>query len=231
MRFLCVGLVVKGGKEFIDDWIESAEKVSDCWFIIDNDADVEVKQKLINHSYTRKYLIQKDMERNMSRDYQKILEMAREEDYCWIWNLDIDEIVPEINIKQLYEFLLNTKDESIGFPLFEMRDDIEHYVMVKDCTDILKHARMCHKLYKNLSHLKFNEKDKHGNSIPHNCTPGELLFIPMKHLGHLTKELREGKRQQYKDGAKKDTHEFEQSWLEEDESKIVIKEWKAWEKI
>jgi len=227
MKFLCIGLVVKGGKEFIDKWISSAEKISDCWFIVDNGADKETRYKLITHPYTKQYLIQKDKDRNQSRDYQKILEMAREDDYVWIWNLDIDEYVPEINKDEFYGFLLNSRDESIGFPLFEMREDDKHYVMIQDCTTELKHARLCHKCYKNLSHFKFNEKDKHGNSIPHNCKSGDTINISIQHFGHYNFTLREEKRNQYKsEFPGKDMHELEQSWLEEDENKITIKEWR-----
>ena len=74
------------------------------------------------------------MGRNQSRDYQKILEMAREEDCTWILNLDIDEYIPKFDMDYLLGHLLNTKDSSVGFPLFEMRDDDNHYVKVKDCT-------------------------------------------------------------------------------------------------
>jgi hypothetical protein len=224
VNYLAIGLVVKGGEQFIDKWIESADKIGDIFLIVDNGADNIVKQKLINHPKTKHYLIQKDMGRNQSRDYQKILEMAKEEDIKWIWNLDIDECVPIFNKQTFIEYLLNTQDECIGFPLFEMRDN-NHYVMVKDCTEILKHARCCHKCYKVLSHFKFNEKDWHGSSIPHNCRPGSIVHIYVQHFGHSTKELREQKRNQYKDSTYKDLHELEQSWLEEDESKITIKEW------
>ena len=231
MNFLAIGLVVKGGNEFIDKWISSAKKISNIWFIVDNGADDIVRSKLITHPYTKQYLIQKNMERNQSRDYQKILEMAREENCKWIWNLDIDEFPYKINTDYFYSYLLNTKEESIGFPLFEMRNDDEHYVMVKDCTPTLKHARLCHKCYKVLSHFKFDEKDKHGNSIPHNCHSGEMLPIFIKHYGHFTKELREEKIQQYKAlNPGKDMQELDQSWMEEDDSKVVIKEWGDWEK-
>ena len=229
MNFLAIGLVVKGGKEFIDKWIESAERISDCWFVIDNDADIEVRRILLNHPNTKQYLIQKDKDRNQSRDYQKILEMAREDDYVWIWNIDIDEYIPEFDRQDFFYFILNSRNESVGFPLFEMREDDKHYVMVKDSTPELKHARLCHKCYKNLSHLKFNEKDKHGNSIPHNCRVGEMFVIPIQHFGHFNKELREEKRQQYKGiSPGKDFHELDQSWLEEDTKKITICEWGEW---
>ena len=226
---LAVGLVVKGGKQFIENWVKSAEKIADIWFVIDNNADEEVRNILINHPNTKQYLIQKNMERNQSKDYQKIMEMAREEDCMWVWNLDIDETIIIFDRPQMFEHLLNTRDDSIGFPLFEMRGDDNHYVMVNDCSPVLKHARLVHKCYKVLSHFKFNEKDKHGQSIPHNCKSGEMLPIPIKHYGHFTPELREEKRQQYKSlNPGKDMHELEQTWLCEDESKIVIKEIGEW---
>jgi len=229
--YLAIGLVVKDGEQFIDKWIQSAEKIGDCWFIIDNGLAIPSRQKLINHPNTKRYLIQKDLERNMSRDYQKILEMAREEDCNWIWNLDIDEVVPEINHLELLGFLLNSTDDSIGFPLLEMRGDDKHFVMIKDCSTQLKHARICHKCYKVLSHFKFNEKDKHGVSIPHNCKAGGVIDIFIQHFGHYTKELREEKRQQYKTiNPGKDFQELDQSWMEDDDSKVVIKEWGDWEK-
>lgn len=228
---LCIGLVVKDGKEFINKWIETVSKISGYWYIIDNGADKEVKNLLINHPYTKRYLIQ-NQERNMSRDYQKILDFAREDDMLWIWNIDIDEL-PQLedkrNIKDLYTYLINTQEESVGTPLFEMREDLEHYVMIKDFTGKLKHGRTCHKLYKALSHFEFNLKDKHGQAIPHNCKAGQTLAIPIKHLGHLTKELREKKRKCYDGNTFKDNQEQIQTWLEEDVSKIKIKKWKDWE--
>ncbi len=223
---LAIGLVVKNGKEFINRWVSCAEKMCHSIFVIDNGADKEVKEKLMNHKLVKQYLIQKDMGRNQSRDYQKILEMAREEDCQWVWNLDIDEYVPEINMNNFFLELLNTRDNSIGFPLFEMRNDDKHYIMVKEYDGTDKHARLVHKCYKTLSHFKFDEKDKHGTSIPHNCNPGMIIFYPIQHFGHYSKKMRDEKRKTFKEEKFKDKSEQEAIWMEEDESKIIIKEFK-----
>lgn len=227
---LGIGLIVKGGEEFIEKWIKAIEKFADIILVIDNGADILVRNWLITHPKIKQYHIQKNMDRNQSRDYQKILEMAREEECNWIWNIDIDEIVEDF-VKLLFEsHLLNTKDTSVGFPLFEMRDDEKHYVMVRDGDSSLKHARLVHKCYKVLSHFKFDEKDIHGCSIPHNCTPGEMYPILIKHFGHYTKKLREEKRKQFATEEYKDKAESYNTWLEEDPKKIVIKEWENWKK-
>ncbi len=231
---IAIGLVVKGGKQFIDKWISCAEQIGDIILVVDNGTHAEVNQILINHPKVKQYHIQKDMGRNMSRDYQKVLEMAREEDCQWVWNLDIDDYIPTMNLYEFKKFLLNTYNQSIAFPCFEMRGDANHYIMIpypteKGEKEKLKHARICHKCYKVLSHLKFDEKDKHGISIPHNCIPGGLVTIPFQHFGHYTKELREEKRKQYTTEKFKDEREREAIWMEEDESKIVIKEWNKFE--
>lgn len=224
---LVIGLVVKGGKQFIDKWISTIEKIKCGIIVVDNGADKEVRDKLINHKYILQYHIQNGKERNQSRDYQKILDMAREEDATWIWNLDIDECVIEINIDDFVSYLLNTKDESIGLPLFEMRNDDQHYVMITDADGTLKHGRLCHKIYKSLSHFAFNQNDKHGTSIPHNCKPGEMYFLLVQHYGHLTKEQRDQKRKEYKEFNFKNLSELQGNWMKED-NEIVIKEWKGW---
>lgn len=222
-RHLAIGLVVKGGKEFIDKWLESASQLGQALFVVDNGADEEVRQKLINYPRTLRYLIQKT-DRNMSRDYQKLLDMAREENFTWLFNMDIDEGILNSDYRKLYDYLLNTRDDSVGFPMFELRNDSDHYVMVKDCTTVLKHARLVHKCFKILSHFKYNEMDLHGQAIPHNCKVGETYNMIMKHYGHMTKELRDKKREYYKSENKgKDSNELEQTWMEEDESKITIK--------
>ena len=187
---LGIGLVIKGGDEFIDKRLKWVERIGDIFLIIDNGTSKETKEKLLNHPKTKQYHIQKNMGRNQSRDYQKILEMAREEDIDWVWNIDIDEIIPEINFPSFEVYLLNSLDESIGFPLFEMRGE-DNYIMIMDAENNLKQARGCHKCYKVLSHLKFNEKDIHGNSVPHNTHTGDYINIPIQHFGHSTKELRE----------------------------------------
>lgn len=222
---LCIGLVIKNNDAFVNKWIDSANRTGDIFIIIDNGISKESREKLINHPKTKYYFIQKELERNMSRDYQKILEIAREEDCTWIFNLDSDELVSEFDTNILMSTLLNTKDNSIGFPLFEMRGDDKHYVKVNDMDGTLKDARMCHKCYKVLSHFKFNEKDKHGTSIPHNCSPGQAINIPIQHFGHFSKALREEKRKMYGNESYKDFMEDKNSWLEEDESKITIKKW------
>lgn len=223
---IAVGLVVKGGNQFIDQWLECANKIADMMFVVDNGADELVRMKLLKCDKLKQYHLQKDMGRNQSRDYQKILEMAREEDCTWIFNLDIDEKIPsDFEMQSLQLYLLNTKDDSIGFPMFEMRGDDNHFVMAEDYTGELKPCRLVHKCYKILSHFKFNEKDVHGTSIPHNCTPGGMIPLPLQHYGHFTKELREEKRRQYVRKDFKDTREQSSSWLEEDDSKIVIKEY------
>ncbi len=230
---VAVGLVVKGGKEFIKKWISCAEKMCHVILVVDNGADPEVRKILIETPKVKRYLIQKDLERNQSRDYQKILDMAREEDCQWVWNLDIDEYVPKINEQSFALGLLNCQEESVGFPLFEMRNDDKHYVMVYDPDKTEKHARLVHKCYKTLSHFKFDDKDKHGVSIPHNCKAGPLLFIPIQHFGHYTKKMRDEKRKVYILNKFKDKSEMNASWMEEDESKIILKEFKMedWENM
>ncbi len=223
---LAVGLVVRGGKEFIEKWIKSAEKIAHIILVVDNGADVEVVQTLLKHPKVKQYHRQLDMGRNQSRDYQKILEMAREEDATWIWNIDIDEIIPDYHPLPFLQALLNLKDNSIGFPLFEMRGDDKHYVVVRDADKSFKDARLVHKCYKVLSHFKFNEKDIHGISIPHNCQTGDGIYpLPIQHFGHYSKQLRAEKRKMYGTKATKDKAESSNTWLEEDETKIEIRKW------
>ena len=226
---LVIGLVVKGGKQFIDKWIDNIERIKCGVIVVDNGADLDVRNKLINHKYILQYHIQNDKDRNQSRDYQKILDMAREEDADWIWNLDIDEYVPEIDIEHLLNYLLNTRDDSVGVPLFEMRNDDQHYVLVADMDGKLKHGRMCHKIYKVHSHFAFNQKDKHGSSIPHNCKAGELYFMPYQHYGHLTKEQRDQKKKEYEKFNFKNYCELKGNWMKEDDE-VEIKEWGDWNK-
>ena len=225
---LIIGLVVKGGKEFIDKWVESIERIGCDYIVIDNGADKIVRDKLINHPKMLQYHIQKFPNRNQSRDYQKILDMAREEKADWVWNLDIDEYVPKIDMSFLYFKLLNATGFSVGFPLIEMRNDGEHYVMIKESNNELRDGRLVHKLYKVCSHFEFDKNDIHGCSIPHNCSR-EKGFIPIiiQHFGHMTPELREEKRN--REGHVKDMDEHSQTWLEEDESKITINEFKELE--
>ena len=234
---IAVGLVVKGGKEFIDGWIESAEKVADEIFVIDNGADKEVKDKLINHPLVKQYHIQHFSKRNMSRDYAKVLNYAREEKCHWVWIMDIDKYIASIDILDFKHFLMNTKEESIGFPLFEMRGDKEHYVAVIDYqTGDSKDARLSHECYKVLSHFEYDVSDEHSGVIPQNCKPGDTIAaVPIKHFGHMTAELRDEKRQKYikdkKDYGYDDKGELKAVWMEEDYSKITIKDFSKIKKI
>ena len=221
---LAIGLVVKGGKEFIDRWIESIERVRCIALVVDNGADEEVRKKLLNHKQVKQYHIQNNMGRNMSRDYQKVLEMAREENVTWLWNLDIDEAIPEIDMIPFIYHFANTTDESIGFPFFEMRNDDQHYIMVEnDPNEGPKDARLGHKMYKVLSHFQFNEKDYHGAPIPHNCKPGGMVPIPIQHFGHFTKELRDKRKECYTEDIE-DKSELKGTWMKEDDE-VIIKKW------
>ena len=225
---LLVGLVIKDGKQFIDKWIETVERMNVPFVVIDNGADEEVRQTLIQHKQMLQYHIQKFPDRNQSRDYQKILEMAREEKADWVWNLDIDEAVTKINMDFLYFNLLNATSYSVGFPLVEMRNDDKHYVMIKESNNELRDGRLVHKLYKVLSHFEFDKNDTHGCSIPHNC-PRQKGFLPImiQHFGHMTKKLRKEKRERL--GHAKDNDEQLGTWMQEDESKITIKKFKELE--
>lgn len=212
---------MKDGKEFIKQWLHCVENIADEIYVIDNGADNEVFIELINHPKVTHYLIQRNQERNMSRDYQKILDIAREQNCDWILNLDIDEYIRYIPVNIFKDYLRDSEDDSIAFPMIEMRNDNKHFVKINDSTDELKIARMVHKCYKVLSHLKFNEKDKHGCSIPHNChRTKQALNIIIEHYGHMTKELRDEKRK--KIGESKDSDELLGSWMEDDESKLEI---------
>jgi len=162
---IAIGLVVKGGKQFIDQWIESAKRCGDIILVIDNDADPEVREKLINHPKVFQYHRQHFEKRNMSRDYQKILEMAREEKCQWVWIMDHDKYVPEFDMDSLRHYLLNTHDQSVGFPLFEMRNDDDHYVMIPKKGEVDKHARMSHEMYKVQSHFAYDIKRRKTTKI------------------------------------------------------------------
>ena len=60
----------------------------------------------------------------------------------------------------------------------------------------MKHARLAHEMYKVLSHFKYDISDEHSGVIPQNCTPGNaFIWVPIHHYGHMTKKLREEKRQ------------------------------------
>lgn len=219
-----IGLVIKGNEQFVDKWLECASKIGDWIFVVDNGLSNECRMKLINHKAVKRYHIQKGLERNMSRDYQIILEDARKENCQWILNLDSDEYIPEISMEEFIFFLINCEKESIGFPMFEMRGDKEHFVMVKDPGKKLKDGRLVHKCYKVLSHLEFDERDKHGQAIPHNCNRDKTFIpIPIQHYGHMTKKLRDEKRK--KVGEWKDEEEEKQTWMEENPEKITIKSW------
>ena len=218
---LGIGLVVKEGKEFITQWIQCAEQIADVIYVIDNGADIETFTILMNHPKVKYYLIQKDLERNMSRDYQKILDIAREDDCEWILNLDIDEYIRQLPLSMFRVFLLDYTESSIAFPMIEMRNDNQHFVKIKDNTDDLKLARMVHKCYRTLSHFEFDKRDKHGCSIPHNCPrTKQAINIIIEHYGHITKEMRDKKRE--KMGYEKDSVELTGSWMEDDDSKVVI---------
>ena len=219
-NLLTVGLVVKGGKEFIDKWLEGIEKIGCMVIVIDNEADKEVRNKLINHKQVKYYIIQHGIERNMSRDYQKILDIAKEEDTMWVWNVDIDEYISPFNIKDLIGILLNSREDSIGMPLIEMRNDDNHYIMIDDTTNKLKDARLCHKLYRTHSHFEFNKKDYHGCAIPHNCKPGSTINIILRHYGHYTKVLRDKKKKYYKNIIE-DKNELNAIWMQEDDNVII----------
>jgi len=219
---LGIGLVVKDGKEFIKQWLECTEKIADEIYVIDNGADIETFTTLINHPRVKYYLIQKDLERNMSRDYQKILDIAREDNCDWVLNLDIDEYIRYTPpIKMLIDYLNDSTDYSIAFPMIEMRNDNKHFIRVSSNNKDLKMARMVHKCYKVLSHFKFDERDKHGCSIPHNCPrTKQAINIVIEHYGHMTDELRAKKRE--KIGYEKDIDELKGSWMEDDDSKVII---------
>lgn len=237
---IAIGLVVRGGKQFIDGWIESANRMGDVIFVIDNEADEKVKNVLINHPKVKEYHIQKGKKRNMSRDYQKILDYAKEHKCHWVWIMDIDKYVPPIP-KKLYhvlkDYMLNTKEDSIGFPLFEMRGDKNHYIMIPEKqTGELKHARLSHEAYKVQSHFAYDIRDEHSGVIPQNCKPSEgFVTIPIHHYGHMTPELREEKRQKYikdaLDYGYNDKGELESAWMSENDEELTIKKWEdfKWE--
>ena len=158
---ICVGLVVKGGKEFIDHWIECVEKIADLIVVVDNNADKEVRELLIDHPLVKSYTKQ-TLKRSNGRDYQLILEQARKFDVKWIWNIDIDEIVDfpqDFDKDEFADYICASNQETYTFPLFEMRNDKDHFT----------HIRTCPKLYRSFSHFKFVERDTYGGPIPDNC--------------------------------------------------------------
>ena len=226
---LGVGLVIKNGDEFIEKWLESADRIADVIFVVDNDGTTLSTAMLTSHPKVKYYKLQKGLERNMSRDYQQLLNMAREENVDWLWNIDVDEIVPFFDKREMTQMLVNSRSESIGFPLFEMRDDDKHYVRVKEADGAYKDARGVHKCFKVLSHLEYNLKDRHGRSIPHNCKVDILANIPIQHFGHMTKKLRDEKRKFYKNESNNnqnfsDASENFAEWMKEEPKEIV--KWK-----
>jgi hypothetical protein len=99
--------------------------------------------------------------------------------------------------------------------------------MIKDKNGVLKHARLSHEMYRVKLHFAYDTRDEHSGVIPQNCKAEDcFLWIPIHHAGHMTKELREEKRQKYiKDKEEfgyDDKGELSSPWMEEDESKVVI---------
>ena len=179
---------------------------------------------------TKQYHFQNYPIRNMSRDYNKILEYAHEEKCKWVWLIDFDEYIPEIELYRFKGMLLNCKSDCVSFPLFEMRGDINHYIMVKDMDGSLKHARKCHKCYKVLPHTAYTVNDEHSAVIPDTCLfRDEIYWFPILHLGHMTKNLREEKRKMYSKDMEEfgydDKGELQSNWLTENEEELEIKKY------
>ncbi len=114
-----------------------------------------------------------------------------------------------------------------------MRDDMNHYIRIRG-----KHGRLCHEVYKVLSHLEYDLNDEHSKTIPHNCIFENILIkLQVMHLGYMTKESREKKRNHYLKLA--ETQNFDDSgtltaeWLEEDLSKLTIEDYRLfdWDKV
>ena len=225
MKIAC-GLVVKNGKEFINQWIKCAEQFDEI-YVIDNYADKEVRDILFKHPKIKHYHIQKT-HRNFSRDCQKLLDIAKEEKADWLWILDIDEEIYNFNIDILKGYIDTIFDQSIGVLLLEMWNDPEHFITMKGFDE-----RVCHKCFKVLSHLEYDLNDTHGGSLPPNCMQGAVTSLIVKHYGHMNKKLRDEKRKMYKEFAKTnpiDQAELDAPWMKEDNDE-EIKEFKNYSKL
>ncbi len=115
---ICIGLVVTQGKEFLDTWLDTVNRFGDFICVVDNDADPEVREAILKHPKLKQYRIQKKDKVNMSRDYQQILDMARDEHADWVWILDIDKYIPEVDNEVIKNFLIDYNGQSLGYALF-----------------------------------------------------------------------------------------------------------------
>ena len=222
---IIIGLVCGNGKQWVEKWYEQAHRIGDDIIVIDNSTD-GTGEYFLNKPKVAFYLKNKYNDRHMSRDYQRILDLARSIGATWIFNLDLDEFVsPTCTNYNFLELVNNTTGvgyaSTYGFILFEMIDDDQHFMKTEyDC-------RLVHKFYKVLSHYKYDLTDKHGSSIPHNIeTLGPCVNFKIQHFGHYTKELRDQKINMYTNGSKKDKEEIFSPYLT---GEYTIQKWGGWD--
>ena len=211
---LVIGDVPKSVKNmFFENYGNMSINIADILFVIDNTKD-GIKDIIKTWKFqTISYIKNEDNSRNMSRDYQKILNMARFYNCDWLFLLDIDEVLTGIIKEDVIEAIQNNPVyESFGFTLYEMVNDFKHYIPLSKKQDF----RVCHKLFKTSPHLFFNIYDKHGQCMPHNCPAGPILKSKLLHFGHFNKELRDFKKKQYSSYVSdnnKDKEELEAIWF------------------
>jgi hypothetical protein len=226
---IIIGLVVGNlseeyRKKWTERWYIQALRLGDEIIVIDNSTD-GTGEYFLNKPRVAFYLKQKHNERHMNRDYQRILDLGRSIKAEWILNIDIDEIIDPIADYDSLQYMIGGNStpfefhNNYRFLLFEMRDDENHYVQIsgKDCRPVSK-------FYKVMTHLQFDMNNIHGSSVPENLEVGPIMNIKVKHLGHMTKDLREEKRNRYKLSSEKDILEQNADWLKEEG--VTIKEMK-----
>lgn len=202
--YLVVGIQVYNERgRYIEPVINQFNKVANYVVILD-DASTDGTPEYIESLLTVPYTLIKNKTKHFHEEYHLRSQLWNEvvkHSPEWIWICDADELVHPSHLQELPYILVETKLNSVNFPLYDLWDKNDTGTYYRD-----DHLWCAHNFfsrfivrYDSSQTYTFPKKDHHSSRYPQEVIgfSGLDVKIPYLHMGWMRKEDRLKKYERY----------------------------------
>jgi glycosyltransferase involved in cell wall biosynthesis len=212
MRIVCL-LPARNAAQDLPRWLDSVAVFCDAVVALDDGSTDATADVLASHPLV-KVLLRNPRRTTYagwddSSNRRQLLSAAAELAPDWVVSVDADEIIPPEDGRALREFVEHRAlpGFAYGFPVFRMIDDVDHYDVIES---------RAYRLFAYRPHQQLADARLHFVPVPTDIPRHRWVVtnVRLQHLGTLTPELRQARREKYREADPEQQWEDNYSYID-----------------